>query len=126
MSFDRPWDLSALEVTRPQPVRIDLSEARAEWGDLMLRLSGVVDVDAEGRATGEVAIRAQNWPAMLDMAERSGALGAGMRRSVETALGFLAGLSGRREDLDVTLRLDAGFMYFGPLPVGDAPRLRLR
>ncbi|PWK59482.1 DUF2125 domain-containing protein [Roseicyclus mahoneyensis] len=126
VTFDRPWDLSALEVRRPQPTRIDLSEARAEWGDLMLRLSGAVDVDAEGRATGEVAIRAQNWPAMLDMAERSGALGASMRRSVETALGFLAGLSGRREDLDVTLRLDAGFMYFGPLPVGDAPRLRLR
>lgn len=124
--FDRPWDLSALEASRPQPLRIDLSEARAEWGDLMLRLSGAVDVDAEGRATGEIAIRAQNWPVMLDMAERSGVLGGGMRRSVETALGFLAGLSGRREDLDVTLRLDGGFMYLGPLPVGDAPRLRLR
>jgi hypothetical protein len=124
--FDRPWDLSAIEDARPQPMRIELSEARAEWGDLMLRMSGALDVDAEGRATGEVAIRAQNWPAMLDMAERSGLLPGGMRRSVENGLGFLAGLSGRREDLDVTLRLDDGFMFLGPLPIGEGPRLSLR
>lgn len=126
VSFDRPWDLSAIEDARPQPARIDLSEARAEWGDLMLRMSGALDVDAEGRPTGEIAIRAQNWPVMLDIAERAGLLGSGLRGSVETGLGFLAGLSGRREDLDVTLRFDAGFMFLGPLPVGEGPRLRLR
>jgi hypothetical protein len=126
VTFDRPWDLSALEVARPQPTRIDLTEARAEWGDLMLRLSGGLDVDAEGRPTGEIAIRAQNWPAMLDMAQRAGVLPAGMRSSVETGLGFLASLSGRREDLDVSLRLEAGFMFLGPLPIGEGPRLRLR
>jgi hypothetical protein len=126
VTFDRPWDLSSIEVARPQPTRIDLSEARAEWGDLMLRMSGALDVDAEGRATGEIAIRAQNWPAMLDMAERTGLLGQGLRSSVETGLGFLAGLSGRREDLDVTLRLDDGFMFLGPLPIGEGPRLSLR
>lgn len=126
VTFDRPWDLSAIEVARPQPTRIDLAEARAEWGDLMLRMSGGLDVDAEGRPTGEIAIRAQNWPAMLDMAEHAGLLGQGLRSSVETGLGFLAGLSGRREDLDVTLRFDAGFMFLGPLPIGEGPRLRLR
>ena len=126
VTFDRAWDLSALEVARPQPTRIDLSEARAEWGDLMLRLSGGLDVDAEGRPTGEIAIRAQNWPAMLDMAERAGLLRGEWRSSVERGLGFLAGLSGRREDLDVTLRFEAGFMFLGPLPIGEGPRLRLR
>lgn len=126
VTFDRPWDLSAIEVARPQPTRIDLTEARAEWGDLMLRMSGAVDVDAEGRPTGEIAIRAQNWPAMLEMAERGGLIGPGMRQSVETGLGFLAGLSGRRENLDVTLRLEDGFMFLGPLPIGEGPRLRLR
>lgn len=124
--FDRPWDIRAIEAARPQPTRIDLTEARAEWGALMLRLSGAVDVDAQGRPTGTVAIRAQNWPEMLAMAERSGLLPAGMRQTAESALGFLAGLSGRREDLDVTLRLDQGFVFLGPLPIGEGPRLRLR
>jgi len=126
MDFDRPWDIGAIETARPQPTRIDLTEARAEWGALMLRLSGAVDIDAEGRPTGEVAIRAQNWPEMLAMAERAGLLPAGMRQAAESALGFLAGLSGRREDLDVTLRLDQGFVFLGPLPIGEGPRLRLR
>lgn len=126
VSFDRPWDLSAIETTRPQPTRIELNEARAEWGMLMLRLSGAVDIDDAGRPTGEVAIRAQNWPVMLDMAERAGLLPTAMRPTVEGVIGFLAGMSGRREDLDVTLRLDQGFVFLGPLPIGEGPRLRLR
>lgn len=126
VSFDRPWDLSAIETTRPQPTRIELSDARAEWGMLMLRLSGAVDIDDAGRPTGEVAIRAQNWPVMLDMAERAGLLPTAMRPAVEGVIGFLAGMSGRREDLDVTLRFDQGFVFLGPLPIGEGPRLRLR
>ncbi|NKX44233.1 DUF2125 domain-containing protein [Roseicyclus persicicus] len=126
VTFDRRWDLSAIEVSRPQPVRIELSEARAEWGTLMLRMSGTVDVDAEGRPTGEVAIRAENWPEMLAMAERGGLLTETARRAAERALGFLSGLSGRAEDLDVTLRMADGFLYLGPLPIGEGPRLRLR
>jgi hypothetical protein len=126
VTFDNPWDLSSIEVERPQPVRIELAEARAEWGTLLLRMSGDVDVDAEGRGTGEIAIRAENWPEMLAMAERAGLISEAARRTAEGALGFLAGLSGRREDLDVTLRLDDGFLFLGPLPVGDGPRFRLR
>ncbi len=124
--FDRPWDLGAIETARPQPMRIDLTEARAEWGTLMLRLSGAVDIDDQGRPTGALAIRAQNWPEMLAMAERAGLLPGSLRQTAENALGFLAALSGRREDLDVTLRLDQGFVFLGPLPVGEGPRIRLR
>jgi hypothetical protein len=126
VSFDRPWDLSAIETMRPQPTRIDLTEARAEWGALMLRFAGAVDIDGEGRPTGEVAIRAQNWPVMLDMAERAGLLPTAMRQTVESVIGFLAGMTGQRDDLDVTLRLDQGFVFLGPLPIGEGPRLRLR
>jgi hypothetical protein len=126
VTFDRPWDLSAIEEARPQPQRIDLAEARAEWGTLLLRMSGALDVDAEGRGTGEIAIRAENWPEMLAMAQRAGLITEGARRTAEGALGFLAGLSGRREDLDVTLRFNEGFVFLGPLPVGEGPRFRLR
>jgi len=126
ITFDRPWDLSAVEVARPQPTRIALTEARAEWGALLLRMSGTIEVDSEGRGTGEIAIRAENWPEMLAMAERAGLITEGARRTAEGALGFLAGLSGRRENLDVTLRLEDGFLFLGPLPVGEGPRFRLR
>jgi hypothetical protein len=126
VAFDRPWDLSAIEDSRPQPRRIDLEEWRAEWGDLMFRSSGSLTVDAEGRATGDLAIRAENWETMLDLAERSGALTPALAGTARAALGFVAGLSGAPEHLDATLRLEDGFAYLGPLPLGEAPRLSLR
>lgn len=126
MTFDRPWDLSALETARPRITALDLREARAEWGTLRFRASGAVTADAEGRITGSVAIRAENWRDMLDMGVRAGVLTPGLRDVVDTTLGFVAGLSGRPEDIDTTLRFDEGFAFFGPIPIGEAPRLVLR
>ena len=81
--------------------------------------------DAGAGRRARVAIRAQNWAEMLDMVERAGLLGGIGRRSVDTALGFLAGMSGRREDLDVTLALRGRVHVPRPLPIGEGPRLRL-
>ncbi len=126
MSFDRPWDLSALEQSRPQITQINLEEMQAQWGALLFRAAGNLDVDDQGRATGEIALRAENWRQMLDMGSRAGVLADAVRATAETALGFLAGLSGRPEDIDATLRLDEGFVFLGPLPIGEAPRIILR
>jgi hypothetical protein len=126
IAFDRAWDMSAIETERPQIRRIELSEARAEWGDLMLRASGNLDVDDQGRPDGDIAIRAENWETMLDMANRAGLLPQALRGTARTALGFLASLSGDPEDIDATISFDEGFMFFGPLPIGEAPRLILR
>lgn len=126
MTFDRPWDLTALETARPQITTLALHEIRADWGAMSLRASGDLEVDGEGRATGSIAIRAENWREMLDVAERGGVLPAGLRGAVETTLGFLAGLSGRAENIDASLRFDDGFAFFGPIPLGEAPRLVLR
>lgn len=125
-AFDRPWDLSALEASRPQPTAITLREARAQWGDLALRSSGDLTVDAEGRATGRIAIRAENWNRILEMAARSGALPDGVIGPARTALGLLAGMSGQPENIDATVRFDEGFAFIGPIPIGEAPRLVLR
>jgi len=126
MRFDRPWDLSAIEVARPQILALSLTEMRAQWGQLLFRASGELTVDETGRATGEIAVRAENWRDMLEIGSRAGAISPGMRSAAERALGFVAGLSGRPEDIDATLRLDEGFVFFGPLPIGEAPRLILR
>jgi len=126
MRFDRPWDLTALEQARPQITEIDLAEMRAQWGSLLLRASGQLAVDGLGRPTGEVALRAENWREMLDIGVRAGALSPGLRNAAETTLGFVAGLSGRAEDIDATLRFEEGFVFFGPLPIGEAPRFILR
>jgi len=126
MQFTRPWDLFAIEATRPQIVRLELTELRATWGELLLRTSGSLDVDAQGIPTGELALRAENWRQMVEMAENAGVLPGPMRGTLEGMLGILAGLSGRDTDIDATLGFANGRVFLGPLPLGPAPRLTLR
>ena len=49
MTFDKPWDRSAIEIARPQPREVDLRLAEAAWGGLRLMAAGRFTVDAEGR-----------------------------------------------------------------------------
>ncbi len=124
--FDRPWDRSALEQSRPQPTLIDLTLAEAKWGDLELAFAGKVTVDAEGRPEGRIVIKAQNWQDMLAMAKASGALSAGMADQVTGILDLLARASGNPNALDLPLDFARGLVFVGPIPVGPAPVIRLR
>ncbi|MEM6374112.1 MAG: DUF2125 domain-containing protein [Pseudomonadota bacterium] len=126
MTFDRPWDRRALEDRRPQPTRIDVEAAEARWGDLRLRFAAALDVDDRGVPTGTVNLRADNWPVMLDLAQAAGFLDARARPQVEGVLARLAGLGGSPDALDVQLNFAAGLVAVGFIPVGPAPRLRLR
>jgi hypothetical protein len=124
--FERPWDRRAIEDARPQPHRIDLHNAEAHWGEVRLRLTGALDVDAGGVPTGEMVVRAENWQAMLDLAETAGLLPPDMRGTVQNVLTSLAAGSGRTNDLDVTLTFENGLIRLGFLPLAPAPRLILR
>lgn len=126
VTFDAPWDLNALAHIRPQPTRVDVKLIEAKWGQLELRLAGGFDVDAQGRANGQITIKAQNWQDILALGIASGAIPAQLAQPIERGLSLLSGLSGNRNTLDLPLALDAGMMKLGPIPLGPAPLLRLR
>ncbi len=126
MGFARDWDLSALEQSRPAITRIELAELNATWGDLALRASGDLDVDANGIPTGEMTVRAQNWRDMVALGVNAGAIPEAFRGTLETGLSLIAGLSGRPEDIDTTLGFEDGQVYLGPIPLGPAPVFILR
>lgn len=126
MDFDRPWDLRAIEERRPQPVRIDLGELQAVWGGLLLRAAGEIEVSDTGVPEGEIAVRAENWRDMVELAVNGGVIPERMRGTVEGLLGVVAGLSGDPEVIDATLGFSDGRVFLGPLPLGPAPRLVLR
>lgn len=126
MAFDRPWDIRAVEDRRPQITRVELGEMTASWGAMLFRAAGEVDVDGDGVPTGEIAVRAENWREMVELAVNGGALPAQLQGSVEGVLGMVAGLSGQPEDIDATLGFRNGRAFLGPLPLGQAPRLVLR
>ncbi|MEX0285168.1 MAG: DUF2125 domain-containing protein [Paracoccaceae bacterium] len=125
-TFDKAWDRSALEQSRPQPVKIDLRLAEMKWGELRLFAAGELDVDPQGIPTGEIAVKAENWRDMIAMANAAGALPDQAVDPVTRALNFMAGLGGNPNALDLQLNFRDGFVALGPLPLGPAPRLILR
>lgn len=127
IAFNRPWDRRAVEEQRPQPRRIDLALARAQWGELELRLAGTLAIDVEGTPEGEITVQATNWREILAVAIASGAVSEGVGDLIEGGLGQVAALSGNARTIDVPLRFRGGRVSLaGILPLGPAPRFRLR
>jgi hypothetical protein len=124
--FDRPWDRRALEERRPQPRRIDLGLADAQWGPMRLQAAGAVDVDVAGVPTGEMTIKAENWKDMLALAGASGRLSPDLLATADRTLGLLAGIGGNPDALEVTLSFRDGLVTIGFLPLRPAPRIILR
>ncbi len=126
VQFDRPWDRSALEISRPQPRAIVLHHAEALWADLNLLLTADLTLDDQGVPSGTLKIAAANWQTMLDLAQSSGALSAGQRPQIENGLKMLSGLSGTGDTLDLEITIRDGNMQMGFIPLGTAPRIVLR
>jgi hypothetical protein len=126
LGFESPWDRRAIELRRPQLRQINLDLVEAHWGDMLFRASGELEVDEKGRLSGELALRAENWPAILDMAERLSLLPPSTRSAVEKVLELFSTGTGRAAKIDIPLRFHQGQVWAGPLPIGTAPPLVLR
>lgn len=126
VTFDKPWDRSAIEQARPQPQEIDIRLAEARWGRLELQAAGEVTVDADGRPEGEITVKARNWRDILRMAAASGRVGDGFADTLEDGLSLISRMAGHPDTLDIPLAFSGGRVRFGPVPLGRAPVLRIR
>lgn len=126
VTFDKPWDRTAIEIARPQPVRLKLTLADGRWGDLHLQAAGSLEVDPQGRPEGEITLKARNWREIVTLMRTAGALPEGLLASVESSLGMMARLAGNPETLDIPFGFSSGRMWLGPVPIGPAPVLRIR
>lgn len=126
VTFDKPWDLAAIEDARPQPRKIDLRLAEARWGRLELQAAGSLLVDEDGRPTGEIVVKARNWREILGLAVASGTVPQGLADTLEDGLALIAGMAGNPQTLDIPLTFRNDRIRLGPVPIGPAPRLRLR
>ncbi|MET4102477.1 hypothetical protein ABIE58_001911 [Roseovarius sp. MBR-78] len=125
-TFDKPWDRSAIERARPQPTHIRVRLAEGRWGDLHLQAAGEVDVTPEGWPEGDIALKARNWREIVTLLRVAGVLPESLASSVESGLGMMARMGGNPDTLDISLGFGGGRMWLGPVPLGPAPRLRLR
>ena len=126
IAFTEPWDRGAIEDARPQPVAIDLSELRATWGRLDLRAAGELAVAPDGTPQGQIAVKAVNWREILELGVASGAIPEALAPALERGLAALAGASGSPDTLDATLTFRDGRVFYGFVPLGPAPSLRMR
>ncbi len=125
-TFDKPWDRTAIEQARPQPTNLRVRLAEGRWGDLLLQAAGEVDVTPEGWPEGEITLKARNWREIVSILRSAGVLPESLASSVESGLGMMARLKGNPDTLDIPLGFGGGRMWLGPVPLGPAPRLRLR
>lgn len=120
--FDRPLDRLAVEETPPLIRTLTIDDMTFTWGRLDLRGRGKLKADAEGFADGQLDLRARNWREMVDVAEQSGALNAGVASALRGGLGLIARLGGDRDSIEVPLAFSGGSARLGPIPIGPAPR----
>lgn len=126
ITWSKPWDRTALEVSRPQPRHVNLRLADAKWGALRVLAAGEFSVDENGVPDGVITIKAENWRDMLSIAQEAGVLPPQAASPIERVLNLLEGLSGNPNALDIQLNLRGGAIAVGPIPIGPAPRLILR
>ncbi|MEM1273112.1 MAG: DUF2125 domain-containing protein [Pseudomonadota bacterium] len=125
VTFDRPLDRFAIDGAYPRPLAITVRSFQANWGDLRIQVQGTLRTDPAGVIDGELVIAAQNWREIVDVAAVSGVLPDTMRGAVETSLALLAPLSGDPENVEAPLSFTEGRAFFGPFPLGPAPRIDL-
>ncbi|WP_243613983.1 DUF2125 domain-containing protein [Shimia aestuarii] len=125
-TFARPWDITALEDSRPQPTALDLHMAQLTWGRLDLHAAGQVDIDPSGYPQGEITLRATNWREIIALARQGEELPAALIDGIEQGLQLLSAMAGNPKTLDIPLNFRGGLTRIGPVPIGPAPRLILR
>jgi hypothetical protein len=123
VGFDKAWDRSALDGTRPQPRSIVVRSISAVWGTLNVMGTGNVTLDPAGIPTGMMTVNISNWRDILDLVETSGALAASQRVQAEFMAGALSNQGDDPNDLTLVLSFKNGQMSLGPINLGPAPRL---
>lgn len=118
---------ATLELTGPisrESLDVDLTrvvfrDATIRWADLSLGVSGTLEADAMGFADGTLTLNADNWREVF----RILATAKLVDPVWEGAIAPLAEADGNPETLTTSLTFDRGILYFGPLALGNAPRL---
>ena len=124
-TLDAPLTQDSLNGPPPQPTGISLRLAEYRIGEASLKLSGDLDLDAEGVASGTLSLQAENWRELLDAAGARGDLPTALVTPLDQSLTLVANLRGNPETLDLTLEVSEGRLSLGLIPVGRIPPLRL-
>ncbi|MFE3836843.1 DUF2125 domain-containing protein [Pseudogemmobacter sonorensis] len=117
-----PLDRHAGE-SRPRLIGISLRDLGFDWGALSVSARGEIGPDAAGYASGRVELSARGWDRLPALLVASGLLREDLGPTVGSALRAAAEAGESPETLVLPLVLEEGWIRFGFLPLGPAPRL---
>ncbi len=120
---DRPLDRHALTGTPPAVSRLTLTGARLAWAESDVTLSGRLTPDAQGNLSGDVVLRVDGWPALLERARAAGMLDPDQTGPLGSLLGALP-TEAEGETVQVPLSVTSGDVWLGPILLLTLPPLR--
>ena len=118
-----PLDRNAA-TSKPQLTALEIADARVTWGALKFSAKGMLTAGPDGLAEGEIALRVEGWKRLPPILVALGLVKPDVAPTVERMLGIVAQQGGDLEVLQIKLICKDGRMVLGPLPLGDAPRMR--
>ncbi|KJZ19231.1 DUF2125 domain-containing protein [Loktanella sp. S4079] len=123
ITFDRPLDRHVLEggAAAAQMTNVTLRNVTLEWGPVVIRAQGGVEIDRQGIPDGRITFRSQQWRDMIDILVGAGVIDADIAPTVTTIASSMVAGDG---SLEMPVVFAGGMMSLGPLPIGPAPRLR--
>ncbi len=117
VTLDQPLDR---HVVAPVVEKIALDRLQINWGEVDLTADGAVEIDNDGVPDGRVTLRTAQWEQLIDLMVNAGVIQPGMSRTVTNVARSLAAGG----TLELPISFQSGFMSFGPIPLGPAPRFR--
>ncbi len=123
VTLSAPLDRHAGE-TKPQIVAIELVDASLIWGELNMASSGSLSPDDQGYAAGTIRLTVKGWQQLPRLLVASRVIAPNMAGLLTSMLRGLASESGDPAQLQMDLVMKDGWVSFGPLPLGPAPKLR--
>lgn len=109
----------------PELEAFEIAEARLDWGDARVTVSGgPVEIGRDGAPYGALRVVVEDWPLLVEAAVAAGLLAERHEPLTVAALRLLAEDGSERATIDTVLAFENGRMRIGPVPLGRAPRLQ--
>lgn len=121
LRFAQPLDRHWPAGRAPVPSQIDLADVTLAWGDIGLRLTGDLRVDAAGVADGQLELRTAQWPLILQMLTNAGVIDADMARNATRLAAFWVAGDGM---LTLPVQITGGVVAVAGFAVLALPPLR--
>lgn len=121
--YDRPFDMHLSKGPWPTVEGITINDARLSWGDMLLTVSGALDIDPFGYPQGDIMLKATEWQRLIEVAVEVGMIAPEYE---QTWLGVGGALAKDSETVDLPLTFQNGVISLGLFTLGRTPRFRQR